>query len=297
MAVSEKAYAKINLSLDIVGRYPDGYHQMEMIMQSVSLSDNLILERTAGGIDLDIKSPEVLPENEDNLIWQAAALMQERFPDRVGGIKVKLNKYIPIAAGLAGGSSDAAAVLRGVNRLYSLNISLSELETLAAPLGADVPFCVRGGTAFAYGKGDKLIRLPDLTGHRAVLINPDFQVSTAEVFQAYAASTIELDIPTRKLINRIKNRSKINWQEGWANKLEPVVVKRHPEVGEIIAALKRKGACHAQLSGSGPTVIGFFKEDRTAEEVYSHWEKGNKYIVNFTGGLNNNKGWCKNDSG
>ncbi|MGM0419836.1 MAG: 4-(cytidine 5'-diphospho)-2-C-methyl-D-erythritol kinase [Bacillota bacterium] len=296
MIISEKACAKINLSLDIVGRYPDGYHQMEMIMQSVSLADHLYLEKTAGGIDLDIESSEYLPDNEDNLIWKAAALMQGKFSDQVGGIKVKLDKHIPVAAGLAGGSTDAAAVLRGVNRLYNLDLDLTELETLAATLGADVPFCVQGGTAFAYAKGDKLIHLPDLEEYKVVLINPDFQVSTAEVFQAYAASSIELDIPTWKLIDKIKSKNNINWQEGWSNKLEPVVIKRYPEVGRIIAELKAEGACHAQLSGSGPTVIGFFRKDRIAEEVYNHWKKGNKYIVKFTGGLNNNKGWCKNDS-
>ena len=179
--ITLKAYAKINLGLDVTGRLPNGYHTVKMIMQTLGICDEVTLEKTAKGIHITTDSAE-LPNNEDNLMWKAAALMQQtyRIP---GGVLIHLVKNIPIAAGMAGGSTDAAAVMRGMILLYDLNIPKEELMTLAVSIGADVPYCILGGTALAEGIGEELTSLPPMPACYLLVAKPDINVSTKYVYE------------------------------------------------------------------------------------------------------------------
>ena len=188
------APAKINLSLDINGIRNDGYHELEMIMQTVALYDIIKLKKIPQGIELST-SDENLPEDKDNLAYQAAQLIKNR-AELTGGIAIELKKNIPIAAGLAGGSSDAAAVLKGVNKLYDLDYSYNTLVDMAKEIGTDVPFCLKGGTALATGKGDQLVQLPDINSQILILVKPPLSVSTPEIYKKYDKMTSELDITT-----------------------------------------------------------------------------------------------------
>ncbi|MFW6229978.1 MAG: 4-(cytidine 5'-diphospho)-2-C-methyl-D-erythritol kinase [Halanaerobium sp.] len=286
MKIIESAQAKINLSLAIEGRYDDGYHKLNMIMQSVSLTDILEIEDYHKGIKLIMDSNLDLPTNNRNLIWQAADILINTYPEKIKGLKINLTKNIPIAAGLAGGSSNAAAVIRGVNRLYQLGLGWSEMRKLGASIGSDVPFCIKGGTAQVKGKGEIVEDLKPLKGHHAILINPGFRISTKKVFKMYANGDYEKkEIFTDKLINLIETETNITWKESWANQLEPVAFNMYPELEEVKQWVINNGALHAQLSGSGPTIIGFFNNKVKAEKVAEKWvNKGRAFVVEFTKG-------------
>lgn len=303
--VIEKARAKINLALNILGLYSDGYHQVEMIMQSVSLADRLKLTRLSAGLELEITGGEVetdLPEDSSNLAWQAARLLKDRFPGRISGVRIELAKNIPVAAGLAGGSTDAAAVLRGMNRLFGLQLSRLELEKLAGELGMDVPFCIAGGTALARGRGDQLQALPNLPAHKILLVNPRAAVSTAEVYSLFdkltyhgpdeARASSEFGRPELKyaqysldsLLKLIKNQEIISWQEGWLNVLQPITFRLIPGLVELEEKLYNLGAVHVQMTGSGPTLIAYFSRENQLEDTLDSWQGAEKLIpARFSG--------------
>lgn len=286
MKIIESAQAKINLSLAIEDRFDDGYHNLNMIMQSVSLTDILEIEEHSKGIKLRMDSNLDLPCKENNLIWQAADILINTFPKKIKGLKINLTKNIPIAAGLAGGSSDAAAVIRGVTRLYQLGLSWSEMRELGAKIGSDVPFCIKGGTAQVKGRGEIVNDLKPLKGYYAILLNPGFPVSTERVFKKYANGNYEkINISTDTLVNLIESGTQINWKEGWANQLEPVAFNMYPVLEEIKDWIIDNGALHAQLSGSGPTIIGFFENKDKADKVAAKWNRrGKSFVVEFTKG-------------
>ena len=260
-----KAYAKINLALEVLGKRPDGYHEVAMIMQSVSLHDTLILSLQESDITLICDRPE-LPCDHSNLAYRAAELLR-REVGVARGVKIELNKRIPLAAGLAGGSTDAAAVLKGLNRLWGLALSPVELEQLAARLGSDVPFCLWGGTSLATGRGEILTPLPDFAGHGVVLANPSLQVSTAWVYGNYrdAAGNRRRDISS--LRHSIEQPDFSAVADTLFNDLETVTVPAYPQVAEIQEQLLQAGAAGVLMSGSGPTVFALTPDYASAAEL------------------------------
>ena len=246
--------AKINLTLDILGKRPDGYHEVSMIMQSIALHDTLSLEKMREGIGLKINVPW-MKADESNLVWKAAALVQERCGLK-GGVNIRLTKRIPVAAGLAGGSADAAAVLRGMDRLYGLGLSDEELCALGAELGSDIPFCLMGGTMLSTGRGEVLRRLKGMPTAWVVLAKPRVSVSTAWAYQNYDEQGAERhpdnDLVEKKIIAQdLKAMAPL-----LCNVLESVTIKKYEVIERYKKLMMEKGALVSMMSGSGPTVFG-----------------------------------------
>ena len=253
LCLSLKAYAKINLALDVIGKRPDGFHEVVMIMQSISLHDLVFMSLRKNGITLSCNNAE-LPCDKTNLVFRAAELVQKEVGVQKG-VYIKLTKNIPLAAGLAGGSSDAAAVLKGLNTLWELALSTRELETLAARLGSDVPFCLWGGTALATGRGECLEPLPDFSGVGVVLANPPLQVSTAWVYGRFRQELVlqRPNLAGMRLAIGEKDFEAVAGQ--LVNVLETVTVPAHPQIADIKKLLSNEGARGVLMSGSGPTVF------------------------------------------
>ena len=255
------AKAKINLCLDVVGRLPNGYHEVRMIMQTVGISDKLTFEKTEGEIRITTNKGE-LPLGEDNLIYKAAALMKETYGIS-GGVSVALEKHIPIAAGMAGGSTDAAATLKAMNELYELGLSEEELRKLGVKLGADGPYCVMGGTALSEGIGEVLCVL--------LVAKPDINVSTKYVYETLDSKEIPVHPKVDEMIGRIEEGDVRGVAALLGNVLENVTVERYKVVDEIKQVMLRGGAQGSLMSGSGPSVFGIFERadlaQTAAEEI------------------------------
>lgn len=260
-----KAYAKINLGLDVLGTLPNGYHQVKMIMQTVGIWDELTLEKTAEGIVIVTDSRE-LPTDENNIIYKAARLMQEEF-GLPGGIRVSLQKNIPVAAGMAGGSADAAAVMKAMNMLYELELSEERLRELGVCIGADVPYCIMGGTALAEGIGEKLTRLPAAPQCVLVVAKPDLNVSTKDVYTALDAMADYPHPDIDGMAAAIKAGDLTGVTARLGNVLELVTAKQCPPVTEIRRMMDSHGAMGSLMSGSGPTVFGIFGDRAEAEKL------------------------------
>lgn len=261
-----KAYAKINLGLDVLGRLPNGYHEVKMIMQTVGIYDELTVEKTESGIVLTTDSGE-LAADESNLVWKAAKLMMDTYHIQ-GGVKVHLSKHIPIAAGMAGGSTDAAAMLKAINLLYELNIPIRELMRISVVIGADVPYCVMGGTALAEGIGEKLSPLPAPPPCYLLVAKPDINVSTKYVYQHLDAEGIPHHPDIDGIIGAITQGSLEGITKRLENVLEKVTIPAHPVIADIKAKMLSYGAQGSLMSGSGPTVFGIFANEATAREAY-----------------------------
>lgn len=261
-----KAYAKVNLGLDVTGKLPNGYHQVKMIMQTVGIYDELTLERASEGISLTTDSGE-LPTDGNNLICRAVRLMQEKYGIQEG-VRVHLRKRIPIAAGMAGGSTDAAAAMKGMNRLFDLGVKQEELMREAVAIGADVPYCVMGGTALAEGIGEKLTPLPPLPQMFLLVAKPDINVSTKYVYEHLdaAESLRHPDIDGMAAAIRAGEISGI--LERMGNVLETVTIPAYPVVEVIKTRMRELGARNSLMSGSGPTVFGVFFKKEDAEKAY-----------------------------
>lgn len=258
-----KAHAKINLGLDVIGRRSDGYHEVKMIMQSIGLCDELILEKTAEGIALTADSAE-LPPTEDNLICKAARLMFDTF--RIaGGVQIRLQKNIPLAAGMAGGSTDAAAAMKGINRLFELGLPLSRLMELGVSIGADVPYCILGGTALAEGIGEKLTPLTPAPDFYLLVATPDISVSTKYVYENLDSAAIERHPDISGMVRSIETGSLQGVLDRMGNVLETVTIPAHPVIDTIKYRMRELGAVNSLMSGSGPTVFGVFLSERQAE--------------------------------
>lgn len=271
------APAKINLSLDIKGARPDGYHDLEMIMQSIALHDVIEIHEIPRGIKLD-SSCESVPAGEDNLAYQAAELiLQQVGIDK--GIDIYIDKKIPLAAGLAGGSTDAAAVLNGINILFELDLDYKLLQDLARKIGMDVVFCLRGGTVLATGKGDSLSQLPDIESQDIILINPPARVSTARVFQEYDRLQPEIEVPTEFLVKVIKSGNKLELNQGWRNVLEPVTKEMVKDVEEIMILLRNFDQNFTLMSGSGPTVFAVLDNPGRGDYIINNWPRDNDFII------------------
>ena len=251
-----KAYAKINLGLDVVRRLENGYHEVKMVMQTVGIYDVLDFERTDGGIVITTDSGE-LPTDENNLIYKAAKLMMETYPIS-GGVKIHLEKHIPIAAGMAGGSTDAAATLKGMNRLFDLGCTLKDLMELGVKIGADVPYCVMGGTALAEGIGEKLTPLAPAPDCYVLVAKPDINVSTKYVYEHLDAQEIVKHPDIDGILDSIREGNILGVAERLENVLETVTQKEYPVIGQIKQFLVHRGALGALMSGSGPTVFALY---------------------------------------
>ncbi len=261
-----KALAKINLGLDVTGCRPDGYHLVRMIMQTIHLFDSVQMAKTEKpGICLTTNM-RFLPTDEHNLAYRAAKILMEEFHISQG-IQIDIKKCIPVAAGMAGGSTDAAAVLYGVNQMYGLGLSPKQLAKRALTLGADVPYCLMRGTALAEGIGEKLTRLPSIPRCPVVIAKPGISVSTAWVYQNLVLDrkTVHPDID--RLLKDIRRRNLKRMASHMGNILEDVTVKEYPVITQIKEHLKGHGALNAMMSGSGPTVFALFGEREKAKQA------------------------------
>ncbi len=265
-----KAYAKINLGLDVVRRLPNGYHEVKMVMQSVGLWDELTLERAEGGITITTDA-DGLSTGEDNLIYRAARLMLDKYG--CPGLRVHLQKNIPIAAGMAGGSTDAAAVMKGINHLYRLGLSPAQLMEDGVAIGADVPYCILGGTALAEGIGEKLTPLPPLPFCHILIAKPAVSVSTKYVYQHLDASGIEMHPDIDGMVQAVRDGSLRGVLERMGNVLETVTVPAHPVIADIKARMRELGAADSLMSGSGPTVFGIFLDRGKAEAALERFRQ------------------------
>lgn len=267
--ITLNANAKINLTLDILGRREDGYHEVAMVMQEISLHDTLAIKKTGAGIRLSIAfegKDGLLPADESNLCWRAAALMRREY-GLSGGVSMELVKRIPMAAGLAGGSADAAAVLKGMNLLYGLGITEERLCELGAALGSDVPFCLMGGTMLATGRGEVLTRLPDFPETFLVLAKPEEGVSTAWAYQAYDAGYDGPHPDNEAMLAAIKAGSRRRAAELLCNVLEGVTVKKHGIIEAYKKAMLQQGILASMMSGSGPAVFGLAEDEAAAAKA------------------------------
>lgn len=270
---TQRAYAKINIGLDVLRRRADGYHEVKMIMQTVDIYDELVLERRKEpGIELRMDNSE-LPSGGDNLICRAADLLF-REKKITGGVNISLTKRIPIAAGMAGGSADAAAALRGVNELFDLGYSLTELQALGVGLGADIPYCLAGGTMLSEGIGEILTPLPAPPAAHLVIAKPDINVSTAFVYGNLHADSLAWHPDIDGMIAALQKGDLDGITGRLGNVLETVTVKAHPVIEQIKELLRKQGAENALMSGSGPTVFGIFKEKETAARAAEAVERG-----------------------
>lgn len=257
------AYAKINLGLDVIGKLPNGYHQVKMIMQTVGICDSLTLEKTDSGITLTADSSE-LPTNRDNLVFRAAELMREKY-HIAEGIHIHLEKKIPIAAGLAGGSTDAAAAMKGISRLFGLDAPLPQLMEYGVAIGADVPYCVMGGTALAEGIGDVLTALPPAPDCFILIAKPDISVSTKHVYEHLDAAGLKSHPDIDGMRSAIEIGSLQGILDRMGNVLETVTIPAYPVINTIKQRMHELGAVNSLMSGSGPTVFGIFLERPAAE--------------------------------
>lgn len=261
------ARAKINLSLDVLEKRPDGYHEILTVMQALELHDVLELEPLKDEIRVESSHPEV-PRGDGNIVFRAAGLLREEYKFG-GGAGIFINKNIPVAAGLAGGSTDAAAALRALNRLWELNASEMELFRLGEKIGSDVPFCLMGKTALAGGRGEVLTPLPPLSGFGVVLVKPPFGVSTARVYSLYDHFPAGPRPDTGAVIRAVECGDFKAVSGFMGNVLERVTLSMHPEILEIKNALVSAGAAGALMSGSGPTVFGLCADPGEARFIAS----------------------------
>lgn len=268
MKIYEKAPAKINLVLDVLHKRGDGYHEVEMVMTMIDLADRIEMEELPSDTIIISCQAGFIPLDEKNLAFQAAKLIKERY-HVTKGVYIHLDKKIPVAAGLAGGSSDAAATLRGLNRLWGLNIPQSELQELGAELGSDVPFCVMGGTAIARGRGEKLEPIPSPPQCWVVLAKPPLNVSTADIYGKLDVNAITRHPSVQQMKEAVTRKSFDAMCESLGNVLEDVTMSLYPQVRHTKECMRRLGADGVLMSGSGPTVFGLVRRESKVARIYN----------------------------
>ena len=262
-----KAPAKINLTLDVLHKRPDGYHEVEMIMTTVDLADRIGLEMREDGAIHIISVDRFVPNDHRNLAYQAAKILKEMYKVK-SGVSIKIEKNIPVAAGLAGGSSDAAATLKGLNVLWGLNLTIDELAQIGTKIGSDVAFCVYGGTALATGRGEKIQELPAPANCWVILAKPTLGVSTADVYGNLKIDQI-IHPKTTAMVNAIKDKDYDLMCNSLGNVLEDVTLKLYPEVANLKEQMQRFGADAVLMSGSGPTVFGLVNQESRVQRIYN----------------------------
>ena len=264
-SIQLKSRAKINLSIDVLGKRQDGYHLVEMIMQTVDLFDKIkIFSLKEDTIIVESNSSDI-PLDSRNIVYKAADLIKKQYNINKG-VKINIEKNIPIAAGMAGGSSNAAAVLVGLNQLWELKLSLEELKELGLKLGADVPFCIEGNAALAENIGEKLTNIDGLSEDTYILIcKPELFVSTKEIYQEIDSKIIEKRPDNKLLINLLKENKIEEIASNMYNVLEEVTKAKYPIISEIEKTMIENNALGSMMSGSGPTVFGLYKNKEKAE--------------------------------
>ena len=282
--IERNAYAKINLGLDVLRRREDGYHEVKMIMQTVGICDTLtFIKKAEPGILLKTDRAD-LSTSEDNLICRAAKMLFEK-AHVTQGVEIYLQKRIPIAAGMAGGSTDAAATLLGLNDLFSLHYSLEDLQALGVTLGADIPYCLMGGTALSEGIGEVLSRLPAPPQCVLLIAKPDINVSTKFVYENLHADTLTWHPDIDGMAEAIRAGSLKGITDRLSNVLETVTIKEYPIIKQIKELMIAAGAENALMSGSGPTVFGIFTEEESARAAARQIEEqslaGEVFVTGF----------------
>lgn len=262
-----KAPAKINLTLDVLKKRPDGYHEVEMIMTTVDLADRIGLEPRLDGQIRIISADRYVPDDQRNLAYQAAKLLKDTYKVQQG-VSITLEKKIPVAAGLAGGSSDAAATLKGLNELWNLKLTKDQLAEHGAKIGSDVSFCVYGGTALATGRGEQIQELPAPPNCWIILAKPSIGVSTADVYGSLKINEV-VHPNTKEMIRAIKEKDYELMCNTMGNALEAVTLKLHPEVSMIKEQMMKFGADAVLMSGSGPTVFGVVQHESRVNRIYN----------------------------
>lgn len=265
----KKTPAKINLTLDVTGKLENGYHTLSMIMQSIDVCDELSFEKTADEtilFSMNKDLPDKIPA-EKNLVYKAAKLMKDTFKID-GGFKIHLTKNIPAAAGLAGGSSDCAATLIGINELCGLGLDIEKLCEIGVKLGGDVPFCIRKGTMLAEGIGEILTPLAPLTGIPVLLIKPNISISTPYVYKHLKLNELDYHPDNKAVISYIKDNNIKKIAASLSNVLETVTIPENPIIAELKHYLTENGAIGSLMSGSGPTTFGIFENMETAKKAY-----------------------------
>ena len=274
MQITRKAYGKINIGLDVTGKREDGYHLVKMILQTVDIHDDVTVRKAKSGILLTCDDPD-LPTDERNLAYRAAAAMIEAF-HLEDGVSIDIKKRIPKEAGMAGGSTDAAAVILAMQELFDLNATTEELDAIALRLGADVPFCLRKGTWLAEGIGEKLTQLKDLPHADLVIIVPDFGISTKWAYEQVDAIP-DLKHPDIDAIAQAIEAGDIaKAAKSMGNILEEVAVRNYPKIREIKETFLAHGVMGAMMSGSGSAVFGIFDDPIKAEQSFEAF-KGDGY--------------------
>lgn len=258
------AHAKINLSLDVLRRREDGYHELKMIMQQIALKDIITIEDRDTDVIIESNNNDI-PLDSSNLVYKAYRLLADMYNIKKG-IYIHIQKNIPVAAGLAGGSTDAAAVLKGLNQLWNINLPQKELMDIGVKIGADVPYCLIGGTVLAEGIGEKLTELRSFSDKLILLANPDIPVSTAHVFKSLKLNDILVRPDTESLLKSVYNDDINFLAENMANVLETITIKEHPILNDIKHHMLEYGALGSLMSGSGPTVFGIFKNEHDIQK-------------------------------
>lgn len=286
--ISLKALAKINLGLDVLGKREDGYHEVRMVMQTIHLYDRVEIKKT--------RSPHIhvetnlyyLPVNEDNLVYRAAKLMKDEFQIKEG-VRIVLQKFIPVAAGLAGGSSDAAAVLVGMNRIFNLGLKQNKLMELGLKIGADVPFCIMRGTALAEGIGEKLTALPPMPKCPVLIAKPAISVSTKAVYEGLKLYDGMEHPDIDGVMEGIQQKDLKGVASHMGNILETVTIPMYPVIEDIKKLMLENGALNAMMSGSGPTVFGLFQNEKEIRRAYEALKQSGLAKNVYTSDIHNNR--------
>lgn len=271
-----RSYAKINLTLDVLGKRDNGYHDVEMVMQTVSLFDLLIIDKTYGGISVKTNL-HYLPDNDKNIAFKAAKAFFDYTRIR-SSVKIMIHKNIPVAAGLAGGSGNAAAVLCALDKLYGTDLSLEELLTLGASLGADVPYCIMGGTAVASGIGEILTPIEPLKKIHILLVKPPINISTAAIYAEIDSAKVLKHPDTKAMCRAIADNDIYAVADNLCNVMESVTEKQCPVIGGIKKKMLMNGAIGVLMSGSGPTVFGIFDDYSKAKKSHDSFSRQYKDV-------------------
>lgn len=271
-AITLKAHAKINLSLDVVGKKENGYHLLRMVMQEISLFDTVTVTKIDGSAIKITSTASFLPVGKENIAYRACEIMREAY-GLAGGYSIHIEKRIPVAAGLAGGSTDAAAVMKAIRTLENLQVSDGELMQLSLKIGSDIPFCIQGGTALAEGIGDLITPLDGGSNYWILLIKPALSVSTQHVYKALQWESLVHHPKTDDLIQVLPTANLHQLAPLMGNVLESVTAKEHAIIQTIKNQLMTYGAVTSQMSGSGPTVFGLFKRDDQAKSALKNMKR------------------------
>ncbi|MDF2473844.1 MAG: 4-diphosphocytidyl-2C-methyl-D-erythritol kinase [Anaerocolumna sp.] len=266
-----KAYAKINLGLDVIRKREDGYHEVRMIMQTVGIYDRISMNSTNSPMIKVKTNLHYLPTDNNNLVYKAAAYMKEKFQIKEG-VYINLEKKIPVAAGMAGGSADAAATLYGMNHLFDLKLSKEELMEIGVKLGADVPYCILRGTALSEGIGEILTPLPPFPPCKVLVVKPLINVSTKYVYENLRLDQVAIHPDIDGIVEAIKHQDLYGASKLFANVLETVTEKDYPVIKQIKDSMLEKGAICSLMSGSGPTVFGLFDDFNAAQKAFYYFK-------------------------